>query len=118
MNIYPYNNGHLMVVPYQHIAGLEGLAPAVLTEMMLLTQRCLLVLRQAMQPAGFNIGINLGTPAGAGVADHVHQHVVPRWVGDTNFMSVVGNTRVMPQSLQSCYDLLHGGFAATGDDGD
>lgn len=110
LNLYPYNNGHLMVVPYHHAASIEDLTTAVLAELMALTQRALAVLREAMRPTGFNIGINLGVPAGAGVADHVHQHVVPRWVGDTNFMSVVGDARVMPQSLQSCYQLLAPGF--------
>jgi ATP adenylyltransferase len=110
LNLYPYTNGHLMVVPYRHAASIEDLSVDVLAELMALTQRALAVLREAMRPTGFNIGINLGTPAGAGMADHVHQHIVPRWVGDTNFMSVVGDTRVMPQSLQSCYHTLLPGF--------
>lgn len=112
LNLYPYNNGHLMVVPYQHVASIEDLASDSVAELMALTQRALVALREAMRPTGFNIGINLGTSAGAGVADHVHQHVVPRWVGDTNFMSVVGDTRVLPQSLQSCYALLRPAFHA------
>lgn len=114
LNLYPYNNGHLMVVPYVHVASIEELPADTLAEMMALSQRALSVLRATMRPTGFNIGINQGTPAGAGVADHVHLHVVPRWVGDTNFMSVLADTHVMPQSLESCYDLLRGGLAEDG----
>ena len=110
LNIYPYNNGHLMVVPYAHVPSIEDLPAPALAELGLLTQRALRVLRTALRPTGFNIGINQGSPAGAGVADHVHQHVVPRWVGDTNFMPVVGDTRVLPQSLESSYDVLAPGF--------
>jgi ATP adenylyltransferase len=112
MNIYPYNNGHLMVVPYMHVPGIEDLPSDVVTDMMTLAQKGLRVLRAALHPSGFNIGINQGSSAGAGVADHVHMHVVPRWIGDTNFMPVIGDTRVMPQSLESCYDLLVPGFSA------
>ncbi len=111
LNIFPYNNGHLMIVPYVHVPGIEDLDPATLAEMMALTQHSLGVLRDAMRPTGFNIGINQGAPAGAGVADHVHLHVVPRWVGDTNFMPVLADVRVMPQSLESSYELLRQGFA-------
>ena len=110
LNLYPYNNGHLMVVPYRHTPGIEDLATETLTELMTLTQRSWAVLREAIHPTGFNIGINQGTPAGAGVADHVHLHVVPRWVGDTNFMPVIADTLVIPQSLRSSYDLIHRGF--------
>lgn len=110
LNIYPYNNGHLMVVPYAHVQSIEDLPPQALAELGLLTQHALRALRIALRPTGFNIGINQGTPAGAGVADHVHQHVVPRWVGDTNFMPVLGDTRVLPQSLESSYDVLAPGF--------
>ncbi|MDB5074417.1 MAG: histidine triad protein [Chloroflexi bacterium] len=110
LNVFPYNNGHLMVVPYQHVPGIEDLQVEIVTEMMTLTQKALSVLRQALRPTGFNIGINQGVPAGAGVADHAHMHVVPRWVGDTNFMPVIADTRVMPQSLESSYELLVQGF--------
>jgi len=99
LNLYPYNNGHLMVVPYRHVATLGGLAPDELTEMALLTQRSEAALTEAYQPHGINVGINLGKPAGAGVLDHVHVHMVPRWNGDTNFMTVVGNVRVLPEDL-------------------
>jgi len=110
LNIYPYNNGHLMVVPYEHVASIADLPAEAMAEVGYMTQRVVGVLRESLSPTGFNIGINQGYPAGAGVADHVHVHVVPRWVGDTNFMSVIGDTRVMPQSLESCYDLLAQGF--------
>jgi ATP adenylyltransferase len=110
LNIFPYNNGHLMVVPYRHVPSIEDLSVETVTELMTLTQKALTVLREELRPTGFNIGINQGVPAGAGVADHVHQHVVPRWVGDTNFMPVIGDTRVMPQSLESSYKLLVHGF--------
>jgi ATP adenylyltransferase len=113
LNIFPYNNGHVMVVPYAHVASLEDLDPETSQELMSLTQQALGVLRRTMRPAGFNIGINLGAAAGAGVADHVHIHVVPRWVGDTNFMPVLSDTRVISQSLESSYTLLHDEFVRT-----
>jgi ATP adenylyltransferase len=100
MNAFPYTNGHLMVAPYEHTAALEKLDQRTAGELMGLTQRSLRALGAAYGPEGFNVGVNLGTVAGAGVADHVHLHVVPRWAGDTNFMPVVGDTRVMPQSLE------------------
>jgi len=106
LNRFPYNNGHLMVVPYAHVASPEALEPAVLTEMMLLLNRSLAALRSAMEPDGFNAGLNLGHVAGAGVEDHVHIHVVPRWLGDTNFMPVVGETRVIPETLDQTYARL------------
>jgi ATP adenylyltransferase len=99
LNLYPYNNGHLMVVPYRHVATLAALTPDELQEMALLTQRSEVALTEAYQPHGINVGINLGKPAGAGVLDHVHIHLVPRWNGDTNFMTVVGNVRVLPEDL-------------------
>ena len=106
LNRYPYNNGHFMVVPYLHAPTLEDLDPGVLTEMMLLLNRGLAALRSAMDPDGFNIGINLGRIAGAGIESHVHIHVVPRWIGDTNFMPVVGDMRVIPQTWLQTYDQL------------
>ena len=112
MNAYPYNNGHLMTVPYAHVDDLRDLAPEVLTEMMTLAQTAQGVLAQAMRPQGFNLGLNQGRAAGAGIADHVHLHIVPRWVGDTNFMPVMGDVRVMPQHLGETYALLRGGFDA------
>jgi ATP adenylyltransferase len=99
LNLYPYNNGHLMVVPYRHAANLRDLSEAELHEIGLLTQRAESALAEAYQPHGFNIGINLGKPAGAGVLEHLHVHVVPRWSGDTNFMTVIGNMRVLPEDL-------------------
>lgn len=99
LNLYPYNNGHLMVVPYRHVATLAELTSDEMNEIGRLTQRCEAALTEAYQPHGFNVGINLGKAAGAGVLDHVHVHVVPRWSGDTNFMTVVGDTRVLPEDL-------------------
>jgi len=114
LNAYPYNNGHLMVVPYTHIADLADLDGATAGEMMALAQRSLIVLRETLRPTGVNVGVNQGTAAGAGIADHVHLHVVPRWVGDSNFMTVVGGTRVLPQALLDSYALLAPAFAAAG----
>lgn len=99
LNLYPYNNGHLMVVPNRHVPSLAGCSPEELTEMMGLTRLAELVLSEAYHPQGLNVGINIGRPAGAGVVDHVHVHAVPRWTGDTNFMSVVGQVRVLPEEL-------------------
>ena len=101
LNKYPYNNGHLMVVPGRHIATLAEATPDELHEMMLLTQRAEIVLRTAYQPHGINVGINIGRAAGAGVADHLHIHLVPRWNGDTNFMTTVGESRVLPEALDA-----------------
>ena len=99
LNLYPYNNGHLLVVPNRHIPSLAAATHEELSELIELTRRCELALIEAYTPHGMNMGINLGKPAGAGVLDHVHMHVVPRWNGDTNFMSVVGQTRVLPEEL-------------------
>jgi len=99
LNLYPYNNGHLMVVPNRHVATLAGGTPEELTELIQLTRLCELALGEAYAPHGLNMGINLGKPAGAGVLEHVHMHVVPRWNGDTNFMTIVGDTRVLPEDL-------------------
>ena len=99
LNLYPYNNGHLMVVPNRHIAKLAEATTPELNELIELTRRAEISLMQAYSPHGLNVGINLGKPAGAGVLDHVHLHVVPRWNGDTNFMTVVGTTRVLPEEL-------------------
>ena len=100
LNLYPYNNGHLLVVPYRHLPSLASLTANELHEMADLMQLGERVLEEAYRPHGVNVGINLGTPAGAGVLDHVHMHLVPRWNGDTNFMTVVGETRVLPEDLQ------------------
>ena len=111
MNLYPYNNGHLLIVPYAHVDTLAALGAATLTEMMTLAQRAQGVLEDRMRPQGFNMGINQGKAAGAGIADHLHMHIVPRWVGDTNFMPVLGDVRVMPQHLEETYALLAPGVA-------
>jgi len=99
LNLYPYNNGHLMVVPNRHIPSLAAATNQELCELIELTRRSELALGEAFSPDGLNMGINLGRPAGAGVLDHVHMHVVPRWSGDTNFMTIVGETRVLPEEL-------------------
>jgi ATP adenylyltransferase len=110
LNAFPYNNGHVMVAPYAHVASLEDLDEAALLEMMILAQRLMAALRAVYGPEGFNVGANLGSAAGAGVRDHVHLHVVPRWAGDTNFMPVIGSTRVLPQSLADSYRALRTAF--------
>jgi ATP adenylyltransferase len=106
LNRYPYNNGHFMAVPYDHVPSLEDLDAPTLTEMMLLLNRGLAALRRAMAPDGFNVGVNIGHVAGAGIEDHVHIHAVPRWAGDTNFMPVIGDMRVVPQTWLQTYDQL------------
>ena len=106
LNRFPYNNGHFMVVPYVHVPSLEDLDTPTLTEMMLFLKKGLAALRAVMHPQGFNIGANLGQAAGAGIEEHVHLHAVPRWVGDTNFMPVVGDMRVVPQTWLQTYDDL------------
>jgi ATP adenylyltransferase len=111
LNLYPYTNGHLMVVPYRHVGTLSGLTGDELQEMATLTQRSEAALTEAYQPHGLNIGINLGKPAGAGVLDHIHVHLVPRWNGDTNFMTVVGDVRVLPEDLQDSATRLRPIFA-------
>jgi ATP adenylyltransferase len=106
LNLYPYNPGHLLVVPYRHVADYTDLTVAETAEFASYTQHAIRALRQALGPHGFNLGINLGSVAGAGIAAHLHQHVVPRWGGDTNFMPVVGRTRVLPQLLADTRKLL------------
>ena len=110
MNRFPYNNGHLMVAPYRHVAGLEDLNADETDAWMKLTREAVVILKERMKPDGFNIGINLGTVAGAGLKDHIHLHIVPRWNGDTNFMPVIGETKVMPQDLFELWDQLHPAF--------
>ena len=97
LNLYPYNNGHVLVVPHRHIGALAETTPEELAELMVFTRRAEMALTEAYRPHGMNIGINLGRPAGAGVPGHLHVHLVPRWDGDTNFMTVVGETRVVPE---------------------
>ena len=106
LNLYPYNNGHLMVSSYRHVPSPEQLEEDELTEMMLLVNRSLKALRQAMRPDGFNIGVNIGKAAGSGIEDHVHIHVVPRWDADTNFMPIFAHTRVIPELLDETYQKL------------
>jgi ATP adenylyltransferase len=99
LNRYPYNNGHLMVVTNRHVATLHASTPDELTELMRLVRHAEIVLTEAYAPQGINVGVNLGRPAGAGVVDHLHVHLVPRWTGDTSFMSVIGQVRVLPEEL-------------------
>lgn len=106
LNIFPYNNGHLMVAPKRHISKLESLTKRELTELISLLAESEGLIRKRLKPHGFNIGLNLGRSAGAGVIGHLHFHIVPRWEGDTNFMPVLGNTKVIPQLLEDTYKLL------------
>lgn len=110
LNLYPYNPGHLMVAPYRHISELELLEPEVAAEVMYLTQRCVAVLKQKMHPDALNTGLNLGEIAGSSIKEHLHMHIVPRWQGDNNFMPVIADARVMPQSLADTYKHLAPGF--------
>ncbi len=110
LNLYPYTSGHLMVVPFDHIATLEELDRATRAEMMELTSQCMVALKKIYRPQGFNVGANIGVAAGAGVPGHVHIHVVPRWGGDTNFMSVLGETRVLPEAIEVTYQRVREGF--------
>lgn len=106
MNLYPYNTGHLMIIPYQHAPNLEDLPEEACVELMYLIRESLKILRRVLHPDGFNVGTNIGKSAGAGIEAHVHIHVVPRWDGDTNFMPVLAETRVMPEMLLDTYDKL------------
>ena len=106
MNAFPYNNGHMMVVPYRHTATLAGWSPEEQIELMELADLAVDLLKKLMKPDGFNLGINMGLVAGAGVADHIHLHVVPRWNGDTNFMPVLSDTRVISEALRTTYGKL------------
>ncbi|HAS16758.1 MAG TPA: HIT family hydrolase [Nitrospiraceae bacterium] len=106
MNLFPYTNGHLMIVPYQHSEDLNGLNEEVLLELMTQTKMTVAILKQVFSPQGFNIGINLGKAAGAGIDEHLHIHIVPRWVADTNFMPVIADLKVIPQHIRATYDLL------------
>jgi ATP adenylyltransferase len=111
LNTYPYTGGHLMVVPYKQTPDLHGLTEAEMADLMVLTRRCQNALATVMKPDGFNIGINLGKVAGAGILEHVHIHVVPRWLGDTNFMPVLANTTVVPQALKELAASLRAALA-------
>lgn len=110
MNKYPYNTGHLMVVPYEHTDNIQDLAPAVHAEMFEAAALCMDVIREALNAQGFNIGLNLGKAAGAGILEHLHLHVVPRWIGDTNFMPVLMDTKVLSEDLAGTYKRLRPGF--------
>ena len=111
LNLYPYTTGHMMIAPYEHMGTLAEAPGETLAEMMALTQRSERVLRAVYNPAGINVGMNLGECAGAGVAGHIHMHALPRWVGDSNFMTVVGETRVAVEDLPSTWRKLREGFA-------
>ena len=110
LNRFPYTSGHLMVIPFAHKPNLEELDAATRAEMMELTSRCTTVLKNIYRPQGFNVGVNIGEAAGAGVLGHVHIHIVPRWNGDTNFMSSVGGTRVLPEALEDTWKRVRKGF--------
>lgn len=118
LNRYPYSNGHLLVAPRRHMPTLDELTSEEVLDLYKLLNLSCKVLNRAAEPQGFNIGINLGKAAGAGVEEHLHLHVVPRWNGDTNFMSVIGDLRVMPENLMTTYDALLPGFADPGVSGD
>jgi len=111
LNRYPYTNGHVMIVPHRHAPTLEGLDEETLAEMMLLARDAERHLRALYRPDGVNMGLNIGRSAGAGIAEHVHMHVLPRWTGDTNFMTVTGETRVLPETLEVTWERLRAAFA-------
>jgi ATP adenylyltransferase len=115
LNRYPYNNGHLMIAPYQHVASIEGFDAATLGELMTQAQFALRALRLVMKPDGFNMGINEGKVAGAGFADHMHLHIVPRWNGDTNFMPIIADIKVIPEHLDIVYQQLKGALESLRD---
>lgn len=112
LNLFPYTNGHLMVAPFAHVGRFQELPTEATSEMTALAQRAMSVLEDVYEPEGFNVGINQGRVAGAGVEGHIHLHVVPRWAGDNNYMPVIADTRVMPQSLEESYEALAGGFGS------
>ena len=110
LNTFPYTNGHLMVAPFEHVGKLQELDGSTVAEMMTLSTRAMEIIDETYGPEGYNLGLNQGRIAGAGFDSHIHMHVVPRWAGDTNYMPVIGDTRVMPQSLEESYEALSGGF--------
>lgn len=110
LNIFPYTSGHLMIIPFEHSAELDALSAETTDEMMDLTKRAQTALREVYNPNGFNIGMNLGKAAGAGVAEHLHIHILPRWIGDVNFMTSIGETRTIPEDLKTTYDKLKDKF--------
>ncbi len=111
LNLFPYTSGHLMIVPYEHIASLAGVDEATTAEMMEIAKQSQRAIESEYHPDGLNIGLNLGGAAGAGVADHLHLHVVPRWTGDANFVSIIGETRVLPEELTTTFERLKKHFA-------
>lgn len=117
LNRYPYNNGHLMIVPYAHGPSPESLTPEALTDLMQMVNRALVALRAVYRPDAFNLGANIGAGSGAGIPDHFHMHVVPRWSADTNFMTVVGGTRVVPDTLESTYEQLRAAWPSLSEGG-
>lgn len=106
MNLYPYNNGHLMIAPYEHVDDSLLISPETKSEIMALTDKSMVILKKLMNPDGFNFGANFGSSAGAGIEEHIHYHLVPRWQGDTNFMPIMGHTKVIVHGLQESYDEL------------
>lgn len=110
LNLFPYTTGHTMIVPYAHVANLDEIESPTLAEMMGLAQKTQAALKAGYKPDGYNLGMNLGKSAGAGVADHLHLHILPRWVGDSNFMTAIGESRVLPEDLFTTYDKLVGAF--------
>ena len=110
MNLYPYNNAHLMIAPYIHVDNTEELDADTYKEIMVLADQSMAILKETIDAQGFNFGANIGAAAGAGIEEHIHFHIVPRWAGDTNFMPVLGHTKVEVQGLQECYDLLRPPF--------
>ena len=110
LNRYPYISGHLLIVPYEHVGDLDAASKETTDELMDLTKRCQTALRETYHPSGFNVGMNLGESAGAGIAHHIHIHILPRWTGDTNFMTAVGETRVLPEDLSTTYQKLRQRF--------
>jgi ATP adenylyltransferase len=113
LNLHPYNPGHLMVVPYRHVAGLEDLTDAEAADLTRVTQQAIRAVRAVSQPHGFNVGLNLGAVAGGSLADHLHQHLVPRWSGDANFIAVISQTKVIPQLLAETRELLAAAWPTT-----
>ncbi len=117
LNLYPYTSGHLMVVPYRHTGQLESLDSEEIADLMALVRKSIEVLKHCLDPEGFNVGFNLGKSGGAGIVDHLHLHIVPRWAGDTNFMPVIADTRVVPQALADTARLLRAEFAGSESEG-
>jgi ATP adenylyltransferase len=106
LNLFPYTSGHVMVAPYEHLDNIVAAKPEQLSEMMQLSQRVIVALQKLYRPEGFNLGMNLGAAAGAGIREHIHFHVVPRWPGDANFITITGETRILPEELHTTYERL------------